>query len=754
LISVPLYFSQKHYSMTRFYFLLIFILIYTYSSAQTFTQQNIPFYDDNDRLLDLALVGGLNNPQFSEVDLNNDGMQDLYIFDRQGNASLTFINGGTANKVDYHFAPEYAANFPEMTAWVLMRDYNCDGVHDLFFHSPDPRGIRVYQGYYDENKIAFKYIEEYIKYPSFSGFPLNIFISEQDYPAINDIDNDGDLDILTFGSNGGWVSYFENQSQDLGFGCDSLHFELVDNCWGRFYESGVGIELTLSPEIDSCVGNPYFIGKKNSDNIHAGSTLLPIDMDDDGDKEILLGDVSFSTVVMGINGGNPDTAWINSQIIDFPPNTEPIDIPTFPVTFYMDVNNDGKKDLLAAPNRGFSENYTCSWWYENIGSNAFPQFEYNQNDFLVDEMLDFGRGAAPTFFDHNSDGLMDIVVGTHGYYLSGGFYEPSIFLYENTGTASQPAYTLINTNYTNLSAIEKEKIHAYNMTFGDLDNDGDEDMLLGGDFGKLYWYENLDNGNGIASFQNMKNLMNPSTETQFDIGQFASPYLVDIDRNGLLDIVAGELNGVLNFLRNIGTPETPLFLLEDEFFGEIDVREDGFWEGYSDCIVKEIDGEYALFTGGEPGKIRRYINIEDSIANNQSFELADSLFGGILQGARTRIDAADINNDGGLDFIVGNERGGLALYYGEPVVSNTTPDLPEFTANVFPNPAHNALNINYIHPKAQTAELRIYDVLGRTTHEQIIQQNTQLDIQELSKGIYFCKIQIDDQFVVKKFIKK
>ncbi|MFT5265698.1 MAG: hypothetical protein ACI8YQ_004454, partial [Polaribacter sp.] len=85
-----------------------------------------------------GLTGGLNSPQFSAVDLNDDGIEDLYIFDRVGNVHLTFINGGTANEVDYDFEPKYAKNFPKLTQWVLLRDFDGDGAMDIFSYSDFP----------------------------------------------------------------------------------------------------------------------------------------------------------------------------------------------------------------------------------------------------------------------------------------------------------------------------------------------------------------------------------------------------------------------------------------------------------------------------------------------------------------------------------------------------------------------------------------------------------------------------------------
>ena len=70
------------------------------------------------------LVGGFNCPEFSEVDLNNDGKLDLFVFDRIGYACVTYLN--VNNK--YVFSPEYLDNFPKLNDWALLRDFDGDGI--------------------------------------------------------------------------------------------------------------------------------------------------------------------------------------------------------------------------------------------------------------------------------------------------------------------------------------------------------------------------------------------------------------------------------------------------------------------------------------------------------------------------------------------------------------------------------------------------------------------------------------------------
>lgn len=219
-------------------FLLVFLFIL---GAHSVHAQN-PFYRRTDvpvfksgLALKYPWTGGLNNPQFSEADLNNDDIPDLIIFDRSGDLVLTFINNGTPNQSDYVYRSEFQQNFPPVRNWMLLADADCDGISDIYTSSVTD-GITVYAGQYDsENKLTFTLI-----HPQLTFQPDNekIYVAIYDIPAIVDVDYDGDPDILSFGPIGGHVYFYQNLSVENGTPCGDMQFELNTYCWGNFYESG------------------------------------------------------------------------------------------------------------------------------------------------------------------------------------------------------------------------------------------------------------------------------------------------------------------------------------------------------------------------------------------------------------------------------------------------------------------------------------------------------------------------------------
>ena len=64
----------------------------------------------------------------------------------------------------------------------------------------------------------------------------------------------------------------------------------------------------------------------------------------------------------------------------------------YPASYYIDVTNDGIKDLLVTTNsENNSENFESIWLYTNNGQNN-PNFTlFEKTNFLQDEMIDLGH---------------------------------------------------------------------------------------------------------------------------------------------------------------------------------------------------------------------------------------------------------------------------------------------------------------------------------------------------------------------------
>src|SRR5690606_6202021 len=135
-------------------------------------------------------------------------------------------------------------SFPQVSNWAVLKDYNCDGKEDLFCSTSS--GIKVYKNTSSNGNLSFQLVTSLIltNYtPGGTPTIANLSASSIGVPGIVDIDNDGDLDILTFAPQGTLMEFHKNVSIENNFNCDSLLFEYTDNCWGNMSESNCSVNF-------------------------------------------------------------------------------------------------------------------------------------------------------------------------------------------------------------------------------------------------------------------------------------------------------------------------------------------------------------------------------------------------------------------------------------------------------------------------------------------------------------------------------
>lgn len=712
--------------MKKRLFIFLCTIITHYTFSQTLNRDTTVIVKNLGAIYSKAWSGGINNAQFSEIDLNLDGEKDLIIFDRTGNKITPFLykNG------EYIFAPVYRKFFPKLHDWIILADYNCDGKNDIYTYSTG--GFAIYKNT-SQNNLNFT-LENSLVLSDYGSNNLNIYISAVDIPAVVDIDYDGDLDILTFAILGGFVEYHRNMAMELTGHCDTIAFQFEDGCWGKAYEG-------LNEYVLNCLNCqcPPITSNSNNKQKHAGSTLLAIDIDNDNDKDLVLGDIFYNNLNLLINGGSNQNALISSVDSIFPTNFSsinsiPVDVPTFPAIFYIDIDHDGIKDLLASPNnQNNSANFESCWLYKNNGQNNQPDFEFVETNFLQSEMIDLGEGAYPAFFDYNNDNLEDLIVGNYGYFEPNDNPISSLALFENIGTINKPKYELINRDWQDISTINLNvnlNLPALNLypTFGDLDGDNDKDLIIGDADGKLHFFTN--NGMTPPVF----NLVSPNFQ-QIDVGYFATPQLVDVNRDGLLDLLIGEQLGNINYLPNNGNITIPIFDTIIANFGGVDVDTNITNTGYSSPKLVDYNGNYHLYSGSYSGKIYEFDNIDNNLTG--IFDTVNSYIEDIWEGSKSTITFSDINNDNIHDMIVGNYCGGLSLFSSDSlIINNIAESQTKHKLVLYPNPAQNEIVIK----TKETGKLYVKDLFGRIIISDIKKDyNHTLNIKNMQAGMYILK---------------
>lgn len=684
-------------------------------------------------------AGGLNYAQFSHLDFNRDGFDDLLVFDRSSNQIQLFLKSFQNGNPHYRY--QYKAEIqlpPDIRYRLATFDYDNDGDLDLFTYGIG--GVRVYKNTSSGNQLSFDLFKSELK-SIYNGGPATLFVSSSDIPALVDVDHDGDMDILTFSNSGGTVEYHKNLSIENYGNVDSLEFEIYNECWGQFEEGNTDNSITLNSTNPPCDGTTWVTNPQRG-NRHSGSTVLAIDIDNSGVYDLVLGDVSHENLVLVTNGGtavNQNSA-MTSFDLNFPSNTTPANLQIFPAAYYLDVNHDGIKDLVVGANaKGSSQNKNSVLFYENLGTNNQPNFIYRTDQFLQRDMLDNGVGAHPILVDLNGDGLLDLILANFYRYKDLLDKESTIQYYQNTGTAAQPEFTLITEDWNNFANSNFGlRIHP---TFGDIDNDGDLDMFIGSELGNIHYFENTGSSTN-PNFNSPQLNITDATGIVIDEDAYVSPQLFDLNKDQLLDLIIGRKDGTIAYYENTGTASNYEFTLSNTMLGNVDVSigtSDGFATPH---FINKNDTLY-LFSGSRSGKLWVYDDIADNLNPGDVFNLISDDYLSIDAKAYSSVAIAQLNNNLFLDMLYGHDLGGAWLFEADPNITYGIVEKEVPTLFIYPNPSKGSVQIEGNFSAQNT--LLVYDTQGRLSLEvNNINAQSVIDVHHLEKGMYHIILRDND----------
>jgi hypothetical protein len=222
---------------------------------------------------------------------------------------------------------------------------------------------------------------------------------------------------------------------------------------------------------------------------------------------------------------------------------EPIRVTPFSAPDFADMDADGDLDLVVGTGGD------GLMYFENVeeGLHYYEGHDIYVGGVLVSNSSMFGplamTRADPAVTDMDGDNDPDILIG-----VSNG-----VWYITNLGTPQAPVWSSIQSTSIPLQYSS--------IDVGDWDADGDPDLIIGDQEGKLYISENL------ASNPQYISDGDPATVTAsafstivdlgLDVGDYATPALADVDADGDLDMISGNLAGGLSFHENIWDPTSP-----------------------------------------------------------------------------------------------------------------------------------------------------------------------------------------------------
>jgi hypothetical protein len=298
-----------------------------------------------------------------------------------------------------------------------------------------------------------------------------------------------------------------------------------------------------------------------------------------------------------------------------------------------------------------------------------------------------------------------------------------------------PEFVLEDDNYLNLPA--NLSIENITPTLGDLDGDGDMDLLFGDDDGSIYHYENIST-TGTANFVYVTDIFQG-----ISVGSHSAPHLVDYNGDGKLDLLVGNNRGYVYYFQNNGSATAPALTLITDTLGQIKINDftgQTFSNGFSRPFLFDYDNDAQreLLVGTVSGTVEIF---ELGTSPTDSFlnvgRLMNFDFGSFAAPCAGVIDSL------GATYLVGVHRGGLMLV-GDPyplsVGFNQDPIAAGAGMTVYPNPNAGLVAVRFQDPQTQGV-LQVCNLLGQTLHEQPIRATgeMQMDLRDLPNGLYLLR---------------
>ena len=403
-----------------------------------------------------------------------------------------------------------------------------------------------------------------------------------------------------------------------------------------------------------------------------------IDWNGDGRQDLLVGDHD-GFIYIYLNEGTPsEPKFGRATRLKSCSSGEDFIIHFNPKLDFADLVGDSKPDLVVGSHAGRAV------LFENVAKEpelfAFDLAKYIELQSRGG-VIDVGNYGYPELADWDGDGALDLLMGEE---------EGGLYFFKGMGRKAAPRF----------HAGRRVPGFAGDMypcpEIIDWDNDGRLDVVLGGRDGTVRLFMN----EGSAQrprYGRWRRLTDIAGRT-IDVGRLSHPHVADWNRDGSRDLLLGNDDGDVLVWRNVGSDAWPLF---DGFERLRDAGGELVCGVHPviDVVDWNRDGKLDLLAGGETERVRLYLNtgtrqeprfdaftflpgVEytgDALCpalsparelwDNRALEFTTEYVGNLAP------DAVDWNEDGKLDLVLGGYTGLVYLFLNEG-----SADAPRFAA--------------------------------------------------------------------------
>ena len=490
------------------------------------------------------------------------------------------------------------------------------------------------------------------------GLEVDLGVGLWAYPLPMDYDNDGDMDLLVScpdkPSNGTY--FFENPTQDASIKMPvfkagvrvgkGFKYMMLSEVNGQPVIMTPGKEYRRDPKSGQFdFGKPVNIDTHSNPNQRAGGRTRGnmwryVDFDGDGDHDIVIGAGDWS-----------DLGWDHAY--------------------------DNHGVWRNGPLHGYV------YLVDNKGTDETPRYSKQATRLRAGGgEIDVYGWPCPNFADFDGDGDLDLLCGE---FMDGFTY------FQNTGTRTEPRYAAGRKLMDAAGNPLVMHVQMITPTAVDWDGDGDLDLIVGDEDGRVAFIENTGELRQRQPVFLAPRYFRQQADT-LKFGALATPFAFDWDQDGDEDIVCGNTAGSIAIFENLGAEKGKLptwdapkllnvkasdgslkpFRIMAGENGSIQGPCEAKW-GYTTLSVADWDGD------GDADIIYNSILARLGLLENDSGTLIPRSFDtglselppawywwqtpmtSSLTQWRTTPLAVDFDDDGGLDLVMLDQEGFLTL---------------------------------------------------------------------------------------------
>lgn len=649
----------------------------------------------------------------------------------------------------YTPAPEFETLFPEdIENWLLLRDYNKDGKKDIF--TGDVLGIKVFRNITaSAGKLEW---EQHLFPTGYPGPKSSVLMTLGNNDKVNLQLQYDDLPSISDLDGDGDLDILNIQY--AGHTVEFHQNLSVENSLPYDSMDFKRITRTWGNFRECQCGVFAFNGQPCPPNSggrtkHAGGkSLLALDLNGDAQQDLLFSEAECSQLFLLPNEGTT-AAPAMTRFSIFPINN-PVNFVIFPAAYYEDVDFDGKKDIIATPNI-FNKEFLNTNLHHSTWFYKNTGTESQPSFSLVEK--NFLQGQMIDVGDNAVPAFADYDSdGDLDLFVSthsSTSYTSRIYLFENTGSQAAPAFKLLSDDFLGF-----ESSRFYNLKIQFADFDGDESLDL------VFTATSFDNGITRVYYLNNKSQtrldFNQTTlqDIEFQLTNAENLYVTDVNGDGLPDILAGRSEGNLEYWRNDGMKGAPHFILEDEAFLGL---EDSPLRQNIRCVVADLDadGNADLALGDQTGRlgvISNFLNAGEGTAEpdyNLVYNRTLETYSDKNLGGKIWPAVVNLFNTNKPAVVVGNVLGGLHILRHDEGTS--LPEDPQL--NVFPNPVSKSDVLNV--QADRYGMLEIFSVLGQEVSPPMVlraQEMKRYSLPPLSAGVYLLRFTASNRSQVQRLV--